>query len=682
MTTGIHLSKRFLLFLFFVYSFSCIEKSFAQGGVWTWMHGDTTIGNNYSIHGPPGQFDPSYRPVVLYERCSWKDKQGMFWLMANGDSLWKFDPSINQWAFIRGSGNYANYGVKGVSNPMNTPGERILTTLTWADTSGNLWLFGSYNHSYNLCADLWKFDVSTLEWTWISGSNIAGDFGNFGIQGIPSVNNYPSGRAENNTGWVDSSSNALWFYGGQTPHNMGSYGSYDLWKYEIATNEWTWMKGDTIGTLNPVFGTKGVPDPLNTPGTRCTYSKWTDNNGHFWLHGGGRFIPNVYFNDTWKYDISNNCWTWYNGLNNTSVGFALGNCFEYTANVPLNNYENKFNWKDLCGNFWLLSIYNLMWEFTPSTGNWNLTDGTFNVTTTVNFGIKGIPDTANHPFFSYGSETWTDNNGVFWYLERYQGTMWKFEPDLSCSGCSGILPVASFTSDSATICPGSCTSFDNLSLFANTYQWSFPGGIPDTSTMDNPQNICYANPGSYDVQLIASGATGSDTVLLPGYITVVPAPSPQGITQTGDTLFANSGGASYQWYYNGNMISGATDYFYVAMLNGDYNVLVTDSNGCEAEAVIFNVLTSVEHLNTFQDELKLYPDPAGEIIFIKWNSSFDVSYEISVLTLLGQEVISGSGSDLDQLSNNGIDISHLSTGMYFLEIHSKGYSARIKFVKK
>lgn len=36
---------------------------------------------------------------------------------------------------------------------------------------------------------------------------------------------------------------------------------------------------------------------------------------------------------------------------------------------------------------------------------------------------------------------------------------------------------------------------------------------------------------------------------------------------------------------------GATDYFYVASEGGNYNVVATDaSNGCEVEAVIFDVV--------------------------------------------------------------------------------------------
>jgi hypothetical protein len=65
------------------------------------------------------------------------------------------------------------------------------------------------------------------------------------------------------------------------------------------------------------------------------------------------------------------------------------------------------------------------------------------------------------------------------------------------------------------------------------------------------------------------------------YITVYPFPPAQGILQSGDTLYANAGAVTYQWYFNNNLIPGATNYFYVAPASGDYNVVATDGNGCE-----------------------------------------------------------------------------------------------------
>ena len=66
--------------------------------------------------------------------------------------------------------------------------------------------------------------------------------------------------------------------------------------------------------------------------------------------------------------------------------------------------------------------------------------------------------------------------------------------------------------------PGSAVSFIDFSTGPVTgWNWSFPGGTPSSSTDKNPL-ITYNHPGTYDVQLVISGSTGSDTLFKTGYI--------------------------------------------------------------------------------------------------------------------------------------------------------------------
>ncbi len=82
-------------------------------------------------------------------------------------------------------------------------------------------------------------------------------------------------------------------------------------------------------------------------------------------------------------------------------------------------------------------------------------------------------------------------------------------------------PVADFTADSTHIFTGSIISFSDQSSYqpAN-WHWSFPGGLPSSSTEQNPQNILYNTPGTYEVTLIAANALGSDTLIKSCYIEV------------------------------------------------------------------------------------------------------------------------------------------------------------------
>jgi PKD repeat protein len=232
---------------------------------------------------------------------------------------------------------------------------------------------------------------------------------------------------------------------------------------------------------------------------------------------------------------------------------------------------------------------------------------------------------------------------------------------------------AAFTA-SAEICPGTCIDFTNLSTGATSYQWFFPGSNTPVSTDQHPTGICYPNPGSYDVTLIASGSSGTDSISVPGYITVFPQPAPQAITQSGDTLFANAGSVTYQWYLNGNIIPGATDSYYVAMQSGNYNVVAADSNGCEVEAVIFDVIARIETLSQ-EMQLSISPNPAKEYIVIK---TVHYPARISIYAMPGTEII-----QRDILSGeNKIDIQDLPPGIYSIQLHKNHTLHRIKFIRE
>lgn len=81
-------------------------------------------------------------------------------------------------------------------------------------------------------------------------------------------------------------------------------------------------------------------------------------------------------------------------------------------------------------------------------------------------------------------------------------------------------PIANFTSDRTTICPSESMQFSSTSTGSPTsYNWSFPGGSPSSSTSPSPV-VSYATPGSYMVSLTVSNSAGSNTKQVAGYITV------------------------------------------------------------------------------------------------------------------------------------------------------------------
>ena len=302
---------------------------------WTWMGGNNTFSPTsyfgyagvYGTLGVPaaGNF-PGSRQLAVGST----DKNGNLWLfggfavdsvgqMGVANDLWEYNPSTNQWTWISGSSTVPPgsappgvYGTLGVPAPGNVPGGRFSAN-SWTDKSGNFWLFGGRSWwDTPLFSDLWEFNPSTNEWTWMSGSSTANHPGVYGTLGTPAAGNMPGARVEA-ANWTDDSGN-LWLFGGAAIDSAGnSVVAHDLWEYNPATNEWTWMGGNSLynpslpgGGYSGVYGTMGIPAATNVPGGRATASVWTDKSGNSWLFGGGGYDSAgtySFLDDFWEYQL-------------------------------------------------------------------------------------------------------------------------------------------------------------------------------------------------------------------------------------------------------------------------------------------------------------------------------------------------------------------------------------------
>ncbi len=149
----------------------------------------------------------------------------------------------------------------------------------------------------------------------------------------------------------------------------------------------------------------------------------------------------------------------------------------------------------------------------------------------------------------------------------------------------GSAPVASFTIQDNTLCKNIENDYTNTSTNTPTgYSWTFQGGTPATSTAASPQNVTYANAGTYSVTLTATNAFGSNTYVCTNCITVYNDP---GLTLTGSNPGCNlattgsitssaTGTSPYTYSWN----TGATTPNLTGVGAGTYTNTVTDGNGC------------------------------------------------------------------------------------------------------
>lgn len=158
---------------------------------------------------------------------------------------------------------------------------------------------------------------------------------------------------------------------------------------------------------------------------------------------------------------------------------------------------------------------------------------------------------------------------------------------MTCAN-SALVPVADLNALSTPTCTGAVFNFEDASSNgANSWTWSFPGGIPTTSIEQDPQDIVYAAPGTYTVTLEACNPVGCDEVV--EEITVIAQPLPT-ITLGNDTalcdndaltLSADPNFASYAWQLNGTPLPDNTPTISVDT-PGMYTLLATDAAACVA----------------------------------------------------------------------------------------------------
>jgi hypothetical protein len=162
---------------------------------------------------------------------------------------------------------------------------------------------------------------------------------------------------------------------------------------------------------------------------------------------------------------------------------------------------------------------------------------------------------------------------------------------------------------------------------------------------------------------VLTNTSGYDSVLILNLIINV-SPSVT-ITQNG-TVLSVTPFASYLWS-TGEVTQNITP-----TVTGWHWCIVTDANGCESEQTFYEVLHLLTSVNDMlAEQIAIYPNPTKGFLVI------DTDYLIEKVIIFN---IHGSIVE-SQLNENTIDVSNVSNGIYFIEIHTDKGLVRKKFIK-
>jgi N-acetylneuraminic acid mutarotase len=401
--------------------------------VWTWRGGSDESDVSPVLHQTLGLENAVNEHGHCERAASWTDDQGRLWVFGGNNSgswdndLWRYDPVAGMWALFMKDSATGQFGTQGVAGPDNQPSPREVV-FAWKDAQGDFWLYGGYGYDRNGAGgyldDLWKYDPDTLMWTWVKGTGDANAPVMHGVKGVEHESSSPGGRGGGAT-WADADGR-LWLYGGL--YIGGEMVCSDLWRFDPASGNWTWMAGAT-GDYERVYGDLGVADAANTPGNRSDTAAWKDSQGRLWLFGGSHWIGShtAQMSDLWRYDPTAGQWTWVGGPTDPDQGADYGmQGVEDAANNPA-AVAWTTTWTDEDGRFWLFGgnsngrgELNDLWRFDPDTGMWAWMKGG---TPAGSYGTKGVEHEDNNPRARQTAPAWVDAANRLWLLGGESDTL-------------------------------------------------------------------------------------------------------------------------------------------------------------------------------------------------------------------------------------------------------------------
>lgn len=233
------------------------------------------------------------------------------------------------------------------------------------------------------------------------------------------------------------------------------------------------------------------------------------------------------------------------------------------------------------------------------------------------------------------------------------------------------LPLASVISAAGNLsfCDGNSIVL-NGSAFSNVqYQWTLNGSPVNGATLPA---LTVNQTGLYVMNTInACGTTASNTL----QATANPLPPTPLITSSNDTLFT-SGGYSYIWYLNGNILQGAVDSFYVAGASGVYTVSIMNLDSCSSISSPFNFVASGINSFTSFITLNLYPNPVQDVMNFQVQTAG--SYTVEMLSVDGKLMLS-TQEILEQESKLYVPAA-LENGTYLIRIRNEKLNYMQRFV--
>lgn len=238
-------------------------------------------------------------------------------------------------------------------------------------------------------------------------------------------------------------------------------------------------------------------------------------------------------------------------------------------------------------------------------------------------------------------------------------------------------PVAAFTAFNTSVCAGKAVQFiDQSSGLSTAWNWTFTGGNPANSTLQNPI-VTFNSTGTYDATLQVTNPAGNSSLTKTNFINVNASALTAAFTVNVNVLTATTIALGYQWFLNNIAIQGATSSVFNALQMGTYTLQVTDSNGCTDTSL--PIVVSGIHSSAINNSLiSVYPNPNNGTFSVAMNSTKPDKYSIKLIDVMGSICLQDEWILTSGTSIKNLNLEKAAKGIYLLMINNGNESATLK----
>lgn len=269
--------------------------------------------------------------------------------------------------------------------------------------------------------------------------------------------------------------------------------------------------------------------------------------------------------------------------------------------------------------------------------------------------------------------------------EHYDGETEEYSVNINL-----IKPVADFEADTTYISTEDSIAYTDLSSNQPaSWNWTFEGGTPASSTDQNPEYIKYPQEGTYKVSLTSSNAAGNHSEEKNNYIEVVYIESAMFSADyteiiAGQTVSftdeSDNNPTSWKWYVDGTLFYESTDpannspkgihfntpgYYDITLtVEGDAN---TKLSRTKERYIKVNAPSGINEAEI--SPINVFPNPNnGQFaLLIKGNEEYN---NIAITDIQGKVVYYQALNENSATLSQSIKLEDITTGMYFIQVKS------------